>query len=358
MNWTLEVIVGFVSLIPVSIGLLLTAYHFWIEKNRSLLFLMLSWFCLTIWILFEVLSYLFLDKFLFRTHNNVLIPLAIFIALLSDSISRDSIEPIKIAVISVVSVLLFIFSLEPDSVIIDQFRNGDETFAMTGDLRIAASTQALIIGLTLVYYMGKIHLNSPKNLKFYSSLNLAGASLMGIVSSIFVALELTMEIPGVTLATISIGSLFISIAFISQPKLAFVLPFRAMKLTVVEINSGIPLYTHSWSKKVELIDDTVFSGMISGLSSFINIALGKGNVREIHLDQAILLLERIGQFPVAFVLFASKSSPSLRNALNLFAERFTKEFSQHYSAKIVDADKYKTAADLVLSCFPFVPDWD
>ncbi len=358
LNWTLEVIVGCISVIPVGIAFLLTCYYYFKEKNRSLLFMTLSWFCLTIWILVETLSYLYLDKSLFRAHNFFLIPLGFFIALLADSIDKESIEPTKIALFTALSASVFIFSLDPDLVIPDSFPNGDSTLALAGELRIAVSTLAFLTGCTIAYYMAKIHLNAPKNLRFYSGLNLVGAIMTGILSSILVAVGISMIIPGSALAIISCGALLMSIAFVAQPKLAFVLPFKATSLTVIEANSGIPLFTHSWSKKEDLIDESVFSGMLSGITSFVDIALGKGNIREIHLDQAILILERHEKSPVAYVLVATKSSPSLRNALNSFAEKFSKKFLHDLSTDVVDTEEYEAASELVLSCFPFVPEYD
>ena len=77
-----------------------------------------------------------------------------------------------------------------------------------------------------------------------------------------------------------------------------------------------------------LIDHDLFSGMFQGISLILNEAVGKGNVREIVLDEGILLIKRSKKHPVACVLIVSKSSKSLRQALNAFSEKFFKEFAE------------------------------
>ncbi|MFW9914813.1 MAG: hypothetical protein ACFFGZ_04295 [Candidatus Thorarchaeota archaeon] len=297
---------------------------------------------------------MFLLEWLFRVHIYLFIAVAYFVILLSDSIDKETADPIKISLVTGLSALILFTSLDSSSVIQDEFRNGDSTLAMAGDFRIATSALALLTGLTIVYFMAKIHWHAPRNLKKYSSLNLLGAILLGILSSLAVGSGLTMEIPGIASAFISSGALLMAIAFVSEPKIGYVLPFKAERLTVIDIDSGIPLFTYTWSKKEEMLDDVLFSGMIGGLSHFTTEALRKGDIREIHLDQAILILERHKEHPVFFVLVTSKPSPSLKSALTSFAERFSKEFS----FVVFDTDVYEGASDIILNCFPFVPEYD
>jgi len=98
--------------------------------------------------------------------------------------------------------------------------------------------------------------------------------------------------------------------------------------------------------------------MLSGLSHFAKEALGKGNIREIHLDDAILIIQRSLQFPVACVLFANKSSPSLRAALNFFADQFFDDYSNYFLEEVQDLEVYESASNLVTEFFPFVPEYE
>ncbi|MHA2270520.1 MAG: hypothetical protein ACXACI_01570 [Candidatus Hodarchaeales archaeon] len=310
-----------------------------------------------LWSITEALSLLFLLEWLFQVHIYLFIAVAYFVILLSDSVDKETADPIKIAIVTGLSALILFTSLDSGSVIQDTFpngENGDSTLAMAGDFRIATSALALLTGLTIVYFMAKIHWHAPKNLKKYTRLNLLGAIFLGILSSLAVGSGLTLIIPGIASAFISSGALLMAIAFVSQPKIGYVLPFKAERLTVIDIDSGIPLFTHTWNKKEEMLDDVLFSGMIGGLSHFTTEALRKGDIREVHLDQAILILERHKEHPVFFVLVTSNPSPSLRSALTSFAEKFSKEFS----FVVLDTDAYEAASNIILTCFPFVPEYD
>ncbi len=358
LNWTIEVILNFISIGPLSIAFFLTLYNYIQDRNRPLLLLLISWFWLILWSFGEAVSYLYLSKSLFILHIYSFIGLAFFMTALVDSLNIESIDPIKTSIFSAVSAIIILTSVEPDAVELSTFPNGDATLAMGGYFRITTTVIVILIGFMYVYYMAKIHWNAPSNLKFYSRLNLLGAILIGILPGIFVALGVTLIIPGCNQILISTGALLSTIAFISQPKLAYILPFKALRLTVVQIDSGISLYSYTWSKSKEMMGEPYFSGMLVGISQFAKEALGRGNISEIHLEDAILIFKRSSQYPVACVLFATKSSPSLKTALNFFAERFFQEFAHSFVEKMQDLMMYVHAIDIVSESFPFVPEYD
>ena len=152
---------------------------------------------------------------------------------------------------------------------------------------------------------------------------------------------------------IGIGALRTAIAFARQPQLAYILPFQTYRLTVIENSGGIPLFTHTWNPHKEIIDSSLFSGMLQGISGVLQESLKKGNLREIHLDQAELLLQRSEKMPFTCVLVATKSTPSLREALKNFANLFYLRFSRNLK-DFHRIDNFSLAADLVPVCFPFV----
>ena len=164
-------------------------------------------------------------------------------------------------------------------------------------------------------------------------------------------------LPGGAGLIFSIGSLFIVIAFTRQPKLAYIHPFKALRVTVIESKGGLPLFTHTWRAGEGLMDDTLFSGMMHAIGQFVQESLQRGGVRVIELDQGHLILKKSNQFQVICVLIANKPTKILRNALNCFAERFFKQFSQYFSDP-TDKDKFKPASKLIEICFPFIPEYD
>ncbi|MHA2250020.1 MAG: hypothetical protein ACXAD7_06645, partial [Candidatus Kariarchaeaceae archaeon] len=251
LNWTIEVYVSLVSVIPVSAAFIvvLLQYISERERNRSLRYLMMAWFGLMLWVIGEVLTYLLLSKLLFIIHIYFFVACAFFVTLLMDSISKERVGSVKIAVMTAVSTLVVFTSFDSGAVKRDTFSGGEDTLAMAGDFRTTTTILSLLMGFIYAYYMAKVYFNAPEQLKFYGMLNLLGGILLGVLPVLFVALELTLTIPGIHLVAISLGALLSSIAFAKEPKLSYILPFKAINITIIQINSGIPVYTHSWSKQ-------------------------------------------------------------------------------------------------------------
>ena len=197
----------------------------------------------------------------------------------------------------------------------------------------------------------------PKNLKSYAILCLTGAITLGLGPVIAVVIDLFVMIPGLDNLLMGIGALVTAFAFGKHPQLAFVLPSKALRLTVIETKGGTSLFNHTWSKMDDLIDDTLFSGMMHAISQFVEESLRKGDISEIIVKEATLIVERSKDFNIACVLIVTKSTASLRNALDCFAEQFFTEFSQFFS-ELHRVDHFKPAIKLIEECFPFVPEYD
>ncbi|MFW9800776.1 MAG: hypothetical protein ACFFD9_10090, partial [Candidatus Thorarchaeota archaeon] len=146
-------------------------------------------------------------------------------------------------------------------------------------------------------------------------------------------------------------------ALVKQPKLAYVLPSRALRLTVIDMKSGCPLFDYAWSKIDEVLDDVLFSGMLQGIGLILDESLKSGGVREIRLETAVLLLQRIEQSSLAVVLVATKSAQSLRSALKSFSQSFLMHFS-HLFNHAYEINRFHAASELVKEHFAFVPNYD
>jgi len=156
---------------------------------------------------------------------------------------------------------------------------------------------------------------------------------------------------------VSITAMLPTSAYVSIPRLDQVLAFRdaeLIRLTVIETKTGIALFNHLWEQSADSMDEMLFSGMLQGISNFVNELLKKGNVREIQLDQGRLLLHQNHQSPAIFVLVTNKSFKALREALKSFAEKFIGQFAPNFSNPS-NIDQFLPAKDFVAECFPFVP---
>ena len=160
---------------------------------------------------------------------------------------------------------------------------------------------------------------------------------------------------GLMMASFAIGFLLISIAIYKEPKLLFILPFKASRIAVIN-KAGLPFFSYNWNPNDELIDDTLFSSMLTGISGILQESLRKGDIREIHLAQAVLLIKTSDPQSITFVLVSSRSSQIIRNALDVFAERFLEEYSDDLTAPFINQDTFQPASKLVEQSFPFIPE--
>lgn len=360
LNWTIESTINLIAVFPALFSLFITLVYYLKEKDKTLFYFSLVWFFLSGWAFFGAMSFLLLSKLLFRIQLLFLVGMAYSVSMLVDSISMEHIEPFKLVLFTTIGTLLVVFTFNADSIVDDVFPNGELSLAMSGDLRIVTGILSLMIGLIMVYYMIRIHLVAPKGLKKYSLLSVIGALVLGVLAPVLIGTGVSTYIPGIGLLPVTLGALLMSIAFVLQPKLAYVLPFKAVQVQVIDIELGASLYTHVWDKKnFEEINELLFSGMISGISHFIDETLKKGYIRQVVVDEAVLLIENsYDNRRLAFVLVANNSSPSLKKALELFAKRFVTTYPIRHEIGMIDEKEFVKTSQIVEKCFPFVPKYE
>ncbi len=271
-------------------------------------------------------------------------PLCIIIIILwLDSLSRESIDPVKSGILlSFVSAVL-----------------------MAGLLGFPEIDTAIFYACTIwgvslfAYFALKIYRNAPSGIQRNATMLVIGSIIGGPVMAISeIANTYTGDflIPSPATILVPLGLLLVTRSFAQRPQLAFVLPFKVSSLTVLSTESGVPLFTHAWVKDESIIDDALFSGMLQGISGILNEAVHKGNVRQIELDQGVLLVRRSDQYPVACVLVANKSTLLLRQSLDAFARRFFAEFAPNLD-KANTTTNFDNAAQLIAETMPFIPDY-
>ena len=130
----------------------------------------------------------------------------------------------------------------------------------------------------------------PKNLRYGARLGLLSGIILAVLWPIGLGLGLHFTLPGLWLLLLSIGIIPIAVAFITQPKLAYVLSFRVLRLIVFETKGSIPLFSHVWGSQHELTDEVLFSGMLLGITMILDESVQKGAVREIVLENGVLVL--------------------------------------------------------------------
>ncbi len=267
----------------------------------------------------------------------------VIVILWLDSLSRESIDPVKSGIlISFVSVVV--------------------TAGLLGypEIDTAIFYACTLWGVTLfAYFAVKIYYNAPSGIRRKAMMLVTGSIIGGplmAISEIVNTYSGDFFIPTPATILVPLGLLLVTRAFAQRPELAFVLPFKVSSLTVLSTESGVPLFTHTWVKEEKTIDAALFSGMLQGISGILNEAVHKGNLRQIELDQGVLLVRRSDQYPAACVLVANKSTLLLRQSLDAFARRFFAEFGSTFAREYKHAN-FEKASQIIAETMPFIPDY-
>ncbi len=363
--WTVEAIINIISAIFMLIFILILVKRYKAYHNQAVKILIIGWTAMFLFVSLEAISYILYLRELWRWHNLLLYVMGFALLIWIDNISRDSIEPIKLVVYSVIVGLGIRSMVEIDNVQEYYFENGDPSFGMTGDLVIWIVFANIYVALWWVLITGKIMKSSPKYLKRYSVLLFIGSILYSIVPMILVALRITTQIPGIDMLPIMIGIAITSYIFVQKPQIGYILPFKAIKLAVVGSQNNLLLYLHKWAissterdsavaSKQEEIEDSLFSGLVLGISLFVKKSIQRGEVREITTDDAVLLIHQHKEHPILFVLLATKSTRALRIGFQDFIKSFVSEYSQYFYTSY-NKSYYNKAFIQVDKSFPFVP---
>ena len=353
LNWTIGSFVGLVSVAITIMPFLLTLYSFLNERNRNVSLIVGTYFGLTLWSLFMLLGNVLLSELMALLGLYCGALTLIIFYLLVDSFTRDEIDPRKLVVLSALVTALLIVSLESDSIFVDIHPFGEPFVSFSPRIMAVGGALILLTAITYSYYAVMMHRQAPANLKKFSRLGLLSAFILVVVWPVSVTINLNNFLPGVWLLILEVGVVPIGIAFVKEAKLGYILPFMVLRLAVFETEGGVPLYTHSWDSTGELAHEALFSGM-QGIGMILDESVKRGEVREIDLESAILIIRRSEKFPVACALLATKSTKTLRHALDIFTERFFAEFSQ-FLGDTSEVFRFAEASRLVEDCFGFVP---
>jgi hypothetical protein len=251
--------------------------------------------------------------------------------------------------------LLVYFSLQPEEIFAGTNSIGEPGIELGLGVMGIGATLIILTGASFTYYMIKFIREAPKNLKTGTQLGLLSGVILVALWPIGLGFGLHFAYPGLWLFLLSIGVIPIAIGFIKYPKLAYILPFRVLRLTVFETQGGVPLFSHDWVKDDKIAQDALFSGMLQGIAMILDESVQKGAVREILLENGVLVLQRTYKFSVACVLVATKSSQTLRHALDEFAENFYDRYSEFFDNPS-EVSRFTSAIELVDEHFGFVPD--
>ncbi|MFW9905071.1 MAG: hypothetical protein ACFFFH_12105 [Candidatus Thorarchaeota archaeon] len=383
----LEVIISFFTIIILTTATILSFYRFLQVKYKQFLYLALNWCGIAVWLTLTILascikynwvvpginmldvevglfsnlpiltdflnffnlniviftSPVYLSHFLGLVGLFSLLPTALFLIILVDSINRTSIDPIKTGILGFISAMVIIAALAP----------GQAPKEISPYTYFASVMLQTLWSFLWIYYAFKLYINSPEKLQRFALIILVGTILAGAIPTFNTATALIQAGLGINELSFAIGILLIAGTLQYQPGMLFILPYKTSRLGVFN-EKGVPLFSHRWiSSEDDTTSEIVFTEMKEGISTILTVALRQTNVREIHLDKAILIIERYKNF--SFVLLTAKTSKSLTTALRTFSVKFVTKFEELLAKSVfIDPKDHETASAIVAECFPFL----
>ena len=311
---------------------------------------------ITIIIALFAVFYLSPELMLFATYVNAV---SLFFLLPEcDSISREGVDTVKITLFAIITTLyVVVATYTPSTFWVEPFPDG----ACIGWNPLVPATFAYVIEwlvpncayFRMVY---KMHVQAPRHLRKYSRLYLWGDFICTFLYPIGDAIVVP-GIMGIQVLFIGVGVMMMAFTVALHPKLIFILPFRALRLTVIDTDSGIALFNHTWEDMGLLVDEDLYASMLQGVNLILKESINRGDMQEIKLDRAVVLAHRYPNYPITCVVTATKSSRTLRDALRQFAERFYEKFAIYFTFSS-NYSLFDSAHALVEECFPFVPRYD
>jgi hypothetical protein len=352
----LMIYLGYVSVVPVMVGSLISFYQFFKTKERFIIFQGMGYMLWAFFLFFTAFSFQFKSISSLQTAFSLLVVAEFCAILFVDSISRESFDIRKFVILTFVSGVFLVLIFTPNSLIFVNSGLGEQ-FLNASDLTFLALFILLMIGTCILFYFTAMLVRkAPKSLRFYIIIAFIGNLIGVVIAPISLGAGLDKIFPGISFILVGFGQLVVAIPFAAQPKICYVLPFKASSLTIVETTGGIPIFSYKWVKKEEM-DDGLFSGIIHAITQILNESVNAGNINEIYMDEAILIVRRSRKYPIACILVSTRSSKFLRQALKSFADRFFKDFAPNF-ANPNEMEQFRPASNLVGEYFPFIPEYD
>ena len=266
---------------------------------------------------------------------------------------KEHVSPLKIIILSVISFLLLFVNFLPGGFeIIPGYGVHN-----VGLLRIFQMIWLLYIVILYFTWSYQTWRKAPNKLRTLVTWLLFGSILFSIVSALLYAVGSFLRIfNSIALFINGIGAFITIVVILKDPKIIYILPFKAYRILVVNTNEASSLFKYDWAGLGE-VEENIFTMVLQAVGSVLDEILKKGEVREIHLDRAVLLIQHNKIYPIASVLVTSRSTKSLRYGLKKFNEQFISKF---YSDQedLYEVSRFEQANKLVEVIFDFVPKYE
>ncbi|MHA2172158.1 MAG: hypothetical protein ACXAB7_19985, partial [Candidatus Kariarchaeaceae archaeon] len=168
LNWTVEVILIFLSSIPLFVSSYLLFNNYSYHRDRALLAMAIAWLAFGFHTFFVAMAYFLLFKPLFVFRIIFLVVLAYALEVALGIINTSRVDPIRLSIVTLISGFVSYFALLSDAVEDYEFPNGDKSLTSALNFRWAVNILGVYLSLSYLYYTYKIYHNSPPNLLKYA----------------------------------------------------------------------------------------------------------------------------------------------------------------------------------------------
>jgi len=354
VNWNADVITGFIAAIVVFVGIPLFIRAYMQRKYQFYLALALIFAAFSLNLFFKALSILFLSESLHL--DSIYAALLAFPASAAfyDIATHERLGVWKMSCAFMIFVAVIAASFVPGSVIEVTYPTGEPGLTWAGWLSTIGVLGNFFADACIIVPVLRIYYHSPRSMK-RSAFAFIVLPVLSILAGIHSALSGIFPLPGFENTLVVLIGILLFWTFIKNPQLGFVLPFKVSRLTILSTTSGIAIFDHVWATGQQMPEDGLYGGMLQGISTILQESIGKGNVQEIRLQQATLILNYDEQSRLAFVLISTKPTKTLRQAIDYFTSRFFERFGiVEFNGG--DVTRFDDAEELVKECFAFIPE--
>ena len=339
--------------ILVSIGAIITVIY--AVKNKKRLIFLFS----AMWLMYAI--FWFIDAVAHYYYSIFIMSLAILPQLIGvpciivfiELIKKEHVSPIKISILIIIEALLLYV-----------------TFFVPGNFEIIPGYGVhnkgilRVLQIVFLFYFVSLYFiwsyqtwrRAPASLKRLTSVLLIGSTLFSVVTAAMYALGTFVKtFNSIAFIVNGIGAFTTIIVILKDPRIIFILPFKAYRILIVDTIGSVALYKHDWAN-VGALEENMFTMMLQAIGNVLDDILKKGEVQEIQMDRAVLLIHHDKTHSIASVLIASKSSKSLRYGL----KRFNEKFIAVYHSNLAEERKvgmFEETREIVDMVFDFVPSY-
>ncbi|MFW9777875.1 MAG: hypothetical protein ACFFE8_03395 [Candidatus Heimdallarchaeota archaeon] len=258
----------------------------------------------------------------------------VFRVVFVDSAIRTTYDPIKIIVYGILATLMVVFALLP----------GVQAKTVSIELQYIQIGFWILRALLLLIFTGSLYVYSTKDLKATVSMAMIGA-VCHLLAQLMILTRIVPQDIGLIETLDLLGTILFMIAFVSESKLLFILPFKTSQLVVISTRTKKPLFTYSLIAKDDKGLDTLYPGMSAVIDA---LSLG---LHELHLADSVLLINR--QESISCIIVTSSTSKALNNSLDIFSKRFAAAFKAASEGRF-STEEYDALNKIAHDSFPFL----